>query len=426
MGSLGSIASAQELELTLREAWNRPKVEIFIRCDKHHGNLERLLRSLQNADYFGIKPSRLTIEVGSAGPLHPFTQEFIENFEWPSRDRVGVRYPIFPPKTDSVSQALHHVQSFYPMDKDTNILFLDPNVEVSPYYFHWLHYATLEYIYSNYPYRAEDELYGISLTTPQAFINGTMPFDAKLTEPGPYLYAAPSTEASLFFAKPWKQFFSYFQWRMQAILERKNPSQGVTHPSAKESNKSPMTIKNEAKTSTVSASTNANIKPHPLSGAKKQYEEEELLLGATIVDRRSEPTLPPPLPIERNFTLPSNVSLAFASSWLLYFAEFAHMQGGLMLYPNFGSSDDSEALAICHSEIPSKAIYKLSPANPSRPEQKLIQSMASLDSLPGWNLPVWLQHPIRNMAGEATTENELEVSCHKVDLIGVSCSLSYS
>ncbi|RPB29370.1 hypothetical protein L211DRAFT_763748, partial [Terfezia boudieri ATCC MYA-4762] len=294
-------------------AWNRPKVEIFIRCDTHHGNLERLLRSLQNADYFGITPSRITIEVGTTSPLHPFTEASIEGFNWPSRDRIGIRYPIFPPGSDSVSQAIHHVQSFYPADKDTSVLFLDPNVELSPYYFHWLYYATLEYLYAGYPEGADYELYGISLTAPKTFLNGTGPFNPNLAEAGAYLYAAPSTEAALFFPQTWKQFFTYFQWRIHEILM----------PTLRSS--------------------------------------------------------------ERNFTLPDvTPSAEFTSSWLLYFTEFAKATGSLMLYPNFGSD---EILAICHSERPSAANYKMSSRSPGQNEQRLIQGMAMLDSLPGWNLP---------------------------------------
>ncbi|KAF8421233.1 hypothetical protein EV426DRAFT_536801 [Tirmania nivea] len=323
-------------------AWNRPKVEVFIRCDKHHGNLERLLRSLQNADYFGIMPSRITIEVGTTSPLHPFTQEFIEGFSWPSRDRIGIRYPIFPPGSDSVSQAIHHVQSFYPADKDTGVLFLDPNVELSPYYFHWLHYATLEYLYAGYLEGADYELYGISLTTPKSFLNGTGPFNPNLTEAGAYLYATPSTEAVLFFPQTWKQFFTYFQWRIQGIL------------------------------------------------------------------------MPPPrIHIKRNFTLPDVVpSAEFTSSWLLYFTEFAKARGSFMLYPNFGSDFDTEVLAICHSERPSAANYKMGSRNPGQNEQRLIQGMAILNSLPGWNLPRWIDHSFRSIAGEVMNGSTLEVAFH--------------
>lgn len=388
-------------------AWNRPKVEIFIRCDTHHGNLERLLRSLQNADYFGITPSRITIEVGTTSPLHPFTEASIEGFNWPSRDRIGIRYPIFPPGSDSVSQAIHHVQSFYPADKDTSVLFLDPNVELSPYYFHWLYYATLEYLYAGYPEGADYELYGISLTAPKTFLNGTGPFNPNLAEAGAYLYAAPSTEAALFFPQTWKQFFTYFQWRIQEILM---PTLRSSGPAAA---KSPY---KEAKNS--HAAEEAPKKPTPfspkgprvtsdlLSGTTKNYEEEELLSGTTKLSHRAEHPVATPVHIERNFTLPDvTPSAEFTSSWLLYFTEFAKATGSLMLYPNFGSD---EILAICHSERPSAANYKMSSRSPGQNEQRLIQGMAMLDSLPGWNLPKRIDQPVRNMAGEVTNGSTLE------------------
>jgi len=391
-----------------------PKVEIFIRCDKYHGNLERLLRSLQNADYFGITPSRITIEVGTTNPLHPFTQQFVEDFSWPSRDRIGIRYPIFPPGSDSVSQAIHHVQSFYPVDKHTSVLFLDPNVELSPYYFHWLHYATLEYLYAGYPEGADYKLYGISLSTPKTFLNGTGPFNPNLIEAGAYLYAAPSTEAALFFPQTWKKFFTYFQWRIQGILmpPLRSPGPAATKSPYKEVKGSEATEEAPKKPTPLSPN-DPQVTSDLLSGTTKKYEEEELLSGTTKLNRRDEHLSASLVHIERNFTIPDvTPSAEFTSSWHLYFAEFAKATGSLMLYPSFGSGPDTEVLAICHSERPSAANYKMGSRSPGQSEQRLIQGMAMLDSLPGWNLPKWIDHSFRNMAGEVTNASTLEVMFH--------------
>ena len=169
----------------------------------------------------------MTIEVGSAALLHPFTAKFIENFNWPSRDRVSIRYLLLPLALNSVSQAIHVIQSFYPVDEDTNILFLDPNVELSPYYFHWLHYVTLEYQYSVDPYKAALDLYGVSLVSPRTFINGTA-FDPHLTEPTSFLCAMPSAEAALFFPQSWKKFFTYLQWRFEDLVVQQGPTATAT------------------------------------------------------------------------------------------------------------------------------------------------------------------------------------------------------
>jgi len=334
---------------------------------------------------------------------------------------VGIRYLVFPPGLDSVSQAIHHVQSFYPADKDTSVLFLEPNVELSPYYFHWLHYATLEYLYAGYPEDADFELYGISLIAPKSFINGTRPFDPSLTEAGAFLYAAPSIEAALFFPQPWKQFFTYFQWRVQGILmpPLKSPGSATTKLTHKE-------VENVAKQVVKVSKTVDEVpkKPNPfppndpqatsdlLSGTTKKTEEEELLSGTTKLNRRADPPAASPVHIERNFTLPGvTPSAEFTSSWLIYFAEFAKTAGSLMLYPNFGSDPGSEVLAICHSERPSAANYKMGSMSPGQNEQRLIQGMAILDSLPGWNLPR-SGYTFRDMAGEVTNENTLVVTLH--------------
>ena len=327
---------------------------------------------------------------------------------------MGIRYPIFPPGPDSVSQAIHHVQSFYPVDKDTSVLFLDPNVELSPYYFHWLHYATLEYHYAGYPEGVEYELYGISLAAPKTFLNGTRPFNPNLTEARAYLYATPSTEAALFFPQTWKQFFTFFQWRIQGIrmLPLGSPGPATTKSSYKEVKDSKATEEMPKKPTTLSPK-DPQVTSDLLSGTTKKYEEEELLSGTTKLNRRAEHLAASPVHIGRNFTLPDvTPSAEFTSSWLLYFTEFAKATGSLMLYPNFGSGPDTEILAICHSERPSAADYRMGSRGPGQSEQRLIQRMAMLDSLPGWNLPKWVDHAFRNMAGGMTDGSALKVIFH--------------
>ena len=408
----------------------------------------------------------MTIEVGSVSPFHRFTQEFIQNFNWPSRDRVGIRYPISPPGSDSVSQAIHHVQSFFPIDKDTSVLFLDPNVELSPYYFHWLHYVTLEYMYSSYPYNAGSSLHGISLTSPRAFLNGTEPFDPQISKPSSFLYAAPSTDAALFFPEHWLQFYTYFQWRMRfALPERASPDV----PALTEGDdKKPVPLSSDEKTD-----------HHRLSGTtrKEQAEEKDtadvdLLSGVTSKDEdrkkhkahpdeeltaskdtpepkefipdeekpnppanpnlpdapKPPPRRPPPPPtkehkrdlsqpppsalIQRNFTLPNvTPSPNFTPSWLLYFTEFALLHESLMLYPNFGATPEAQALAILHSETPSHTNSKPGGGkNPGEGESRLIPSGTLLDVLPGWELPPWNMLLIRDMSGEKSSESQIMVS----------------
>ncbi|KAF8463502.1 hypothetical protein BDZ91DRAFT_698412 [Kalaharituber pfeilii] len=363
-------------------AWNVPKMEIFIRGDEHHGNLERLLRSLQGANYYGIKPVRLTIEVGYYAPLHPFTQEFIERFNWPSRDRVTIRYPIAPPKTYPIAEAIHHVESFFPADKDTSVLFLNPNVELSPYYFHWLHYATLEYMYSTYLYNDVSSLYGISLISPKAFINGTEPFDPRLPQPSPYFYTVPSREAALYFPAHWMQFYDYFKWRIRGVLAENHLG--------KDRNGQNKQLENNR---------------DPELNEELREDRDEL-----ITNPKRKRSTSARSPIERNFTIPKvNISSDFSSSWLYYFTEYATLRGAYMLYPNCGTSPDISSLAIVHSERPSHThLTSGHTLNVGQNEQKLIQSNTLLDEIPGWKLSSWLVHPIRNVAGEEVDENTLD------------------
>lgn len=348
----------------------------------------------------------MTIEVGSTAPLHPFTAEFIKKFNWPSRDRISIRYLLSPPALNPASQAIHVAQSFYPVDKDTNILFLDPNIELSPYYFHWLHYVTLEYQYSGPPFKAALDLYGVSLVPPKAFINGTEPFDPHLIEPTSFLCAMPSTEAALFFPQSWEKFFTYLQWRFEDItVQQESDITAITHVGVGN-------LETQMPPTAENIPTPSNPETLMPSGLIKGN-EEDYSLGLSSVEKQGSirQTKSKPVPSQqRNFTLPNiSISPTFSSSWLLHFIEFAKIQGSLMLYPNFGSSPDSGSLAVYHSESPSEANYKIGQKNPGQGEQRLLNSMILLDSLPGWNLIPWLAQPIRDLAGEASNKTMLIV-----------------
>lgn len=199
-------------------AWNKPSFEIMIHADKHSGNLERLLKSLELAFYpTGHRPKSLTIILDPSAPLHAFTKSFLSDYSFPSSTRTFIRRPLLPALTTKET-AMRFVESFYPVNDSTFLLILDTNVELSKWYFHYLLFTTLQYKYSIYKHTT-NSLYGISLVEPTSFLNGTNPFPVPLGK-SPFLYPVPSSNAALYFPKHWSEFHSFFSKNLQfPILE---------------------------------------------------------------------------------------------------------------------------------------------------------------------------------------------------------------
>ncbi|KAK6531217.1 hypothetical protein TWF281_008040 [Arthrobotrys megalospora] len=229
----------QKLDAVSLSAWDKPLIDIVIHADAHSGQLIRLLKSLKNADYFTAPLPRLYIDLNP--DTDQTTREFIDSFTWPSKDRLVVRHRISPRSASLDSDPTTFVESFYPNSKDSSVLFLSPNIELSPFYYHFLFYSILEYKYSNGQFALDSSLiYGISLDAPLSRVDGK-PFDATtITAPSvdgqippltPYLYAAPTTHATLFFGNHWRLLHLYIARRLdKAFTEGVDYSTPATLP----------------------------------------------------------------------------------------------------------------------------------------------------------------------------------------------------
>ncbi len=130
--------------------------------------------------------------------------------------------------------------------KDSHVLLLSPQIELSPLYYHYLIYHVLEYKYSahgrdtkNFPH-----LMGISLELPTHFLNDTEPFvpplrdnppsdheRGALGESTPFLWQAPDSNAALYFGDKWMEFHSFLSARLSKqpttrtkLISQKHPS----------------------------------------------------------------------------------------------------------------------------------------------------------------------------------------------------------
>ncbi|KAI9736422.1 MAG: hypothetical protein M1818_006156 [Claussenomyces sp. TS43310] len=203
------------------KAWNKMGIDIIIHAQPSaSGSLMRLLTSLQRADYFTSAPPRLTIELPQK--VDEPTKAFLGSFTWPppgvSASAPGsqliLHHRIPQHGLTPEENAIRFLESFWPANPSTShVLVLSPQVELSPFFFHYLKYAVLEYKYSAASTIDHGNLLGISLDLPSTFLNDTTAFTPPLntTDGGviPFLWQAPNSNAALCFGDKWVELHSF-------------------------------------------------------------------------------------------------------------------------------------------------------------------------------------------------------------------------
>lgn len=217
------------------------------------GSLVRLLKSIESADYLGTRRPHLTVELPAE--IDAATWRYLENFVWPPVDssgashasQISLRHRIPRRSLTEYEASARLVESFYPVrTKDSHVLLLSPQIELSPLYYHYLIYNLLEYKYSAHGKESKNSphLMGISLELPTHFLNDSErlvppliekpPSDRKGGTPGeptPFLWQAPNSNAALYFGDKWMEFHSFLTARLSKppttrtkLMNRKHPS----------------------------------------------------------------------------------------------------------------------------------------------------------------------------------------------------------
>ena len=130
--------------------------------------------------------------------------------------------------------------------KDSHVLLLSPQIELSPLYYHYLFYHLLEYKYSTHgkAIKTSPHLMGISLELPTHFLNDSEPLIPPLREkplsnrkrrtpgePTPFLWQAPNSNAALYFGDKWMEFHSFLTARLSKPPTARTKFISKTHPS---------------------------------------------------------------------------------------------------------------------------------------------------------------------------------------------------
>ncbi|CZT07053.1 hypothetical protein WAI453_010782 [Rhynchosporium graminicola] len=207
-------------------AWHKVTVDIIIRAQPSaSGSLIRLLESLKKADFSSSAVPRLTIELPH--DIDEPSRRYLEKFRWPAIvDRstgslLTLHHRIPQHGVTAEENSIRFLESFWPRDPlNSHVLVLSPMVELSPLFFHYLKYHTLEYMYSANRTDLRQSLLGISLDLPSTYLNDSSSFTppvAGLTGGGnkpskgvrPFLWQAPNSNAALYFGDKWVEMHDF-------------------------------------------------------------------------------------------------------------------------------------------------------------------------------------------------------------------------
>jgi hypothetical protein len=215
--------------------WHAPTVDILIQVPPDSSSVLRLLSSIKDADYSGLKPPRITIELPAE--LDVSVKEHVENFKWPLHDDnplsgsgLTIRRRISSHRHNQEESAIRFLELFYPAStSNSHVLLLSAQAQLSPQYFHCVRYAMLEYKYSKFGQYDSDELMGVSLELPSVLLDGMTKLEPpsmgdmhtdrykKLypnTKSPPFLWQAPNSHATLFFGDKWAELHSFLSNRV--------------------------------------------------------------------------------------------------------------------------------------------------------------------------------------------------------------------
>lgn len=224
-------------------AWQTVYVDLVIHAPpKSSGSLIRLLKSIEAADYFGSRRPHLTIELPAE--IDRPTLDFLENLVWPPVDgsggphasQVTLRHRLPRHRFSAEEASTHFIESFYPArPRDSHVLLVSPQVELSPIYYHYVMYNLLHHKYaiSARLTDASKNLMGFSLELPLMYLNNSAELEPPTLEPAPengeelkpkermpFLWQAPNSNAALYFGDKWVELHSF----LSARISRRDPN----------------------------------------------------------------------------------------------------------------------------------------------------------------------------------------------------------
>ncbi|KAI0478949.1 hypothetical protein GGR56DRAFT_664908 [Xylariaceae sp. FL0804] len=249
--SVRALSWMTRLDSQALRMWDKLHINILIQATRGtSGSLIRLLKSLSSADYTSSSAPHITIDLPP--DIEPSTRYFLDSFSWPpphvqnptNARQLSLRHRIPHGKLTEEESSARFLESFWPAPpQQSHVLVLSPQVELSPYFYHYLKYSLLEYRYSatSSSLHWDRRLFGISLEQPLGLLDGKSPFfPPSLPEssgpgdgieretPTPFLWQAPTSSAVLFLGEKWMELHDFVARSMDASRNRESGS--TPHP----------------------------------------------------------------------------------------------------------------------------------------------------------------------------------------------------
>ena len=212
------------------KSWHLPSIDILIQVPPDSSSVARLLKSIRSADYSGMNLPHITLELPA--DVDESVERFLNDFRWPlsgHQSHITTRRKIGSQRATQEESATRFLELFYPSSKDSHLLLLSPQAELSSQYYQYFMFNLLEYRYSTY---AEDDaagVMGVTLELPRVLLDGkkalTPPKPSDMhstrytelfsnTKSVPFLWQAPNSHATLFFGNKWAEFHSFLSNRV--------------------------------------------------------------------------------------------------------------------------------------------------------------------------------------------------------------------
>lgn len=217
------LAWLTQLGASALSAWNSVNFDIVIQAPPTgSGNLIRLLASLARADMSAVTPPHLTVELPHE--VETPLEKMLAKFKWPSSgfkelpraNLLSLRHRIPRTKLTEEESSVRFLESFWPTNpRQSHVLVLAPHTEVSPQFFHYVKYTLLNTLYSSASVLGDwsDNIMGISFQSPTTHLDATTPFtipeDSPAKSGSPFLWQAPSSDATLFLGEKWVELHGY-------------------------------------------------------------------------------------------------------------------------------------------------------------------------------------------------------------------------
>ncbi|KAH6677889.1 hypothetical protein F5X68DRAFT_270261 [Plectosphaerella plurivora] len=228
-GSARQLSWLTRLDAASLAAWHRSTVDIVVQAPlTGAGSLMRLLKSLSAMDFDASEVPHLTVELPPV--IEPALEKFLEQFRWPPRraanaraaQMLTLRRRMPRERLTEEESAARFLESFWPRTAHSHVLVLSPQAELTPQFFHYLKFSTLEYIYSQTTVSMswDKRLLGLGLIVPPALLDGVrdfkppkpLPIDGEKPEEGQgtsFLWQAPNSDAMLITGPRWIELQSF-------------------------------------------------------------------------------------------------------------------------------------------------------------------------------------------------------------------------